>query len=173
MERLLAKPLQGGLFGQDTYELATMPCVAKGLHSVRYLVIQRRAGIVVSVADDKQEALAGARRAISALVDMTAASDGAEPRQWALWTAAELPKPVEQPSPGVPRRRREIFARSRSKCFYCEAPLQLDGEWEVEHQRPRALGGDDAPLNLVVACRRCNREKSDRTALEFVTREDQ
>lgn len=170
-DRLLTKPLQGGLFGEGEYALASMPCVARGLHSVRFMVIRPRAGTVLAVADEKAEALAAARRVIVAAGDLAAANDGPEPSQAKLWADAEMPIPDLEPAPPpLSRRRREIFDRSGGKCFYCEAPLQIAGEWEVEHQRPRALGGGNDPLNLVAACRRCNREKSDRTALQFIAR---
>lgn len=168
MDRLLAKPLQGGLFGEGEYALATMPCVARGLHGVKYMVIQPRAGTVLAVADEKSEVLAAARRVIEAAGELQAAND--EPWQPKLWADAEMPIPEAKgatATPTVSRRRREVFERSQGRCFYCETTLQVDGEWEVEHQRPRALGGDDDPLNLVAACRRCNREKSDRTAVEY------
>jgi hypothetical protein len=165
-ERLLAKPLQGGLFGYGEYELATLPCIERGLHGVRYLVIQRRAGVVVSVADEKHEALAGARRVISA--SFVAANDRSMSGQGELWDDLPgLPEPLP-PAPPVSRRRRQIFERTDGRCFYCSVSLQLEGVWDVEHQMPRALGGGDNPLNLVAACVRCNRGKADRTALEFI-----
>jgi hypothetical protein len=169
--RLLAKPLQGGLFGQGEYALASMPCVARGLHAVRYLVIQPRAGTVLAVAEDKGDVLAAARRVIVATGDLSAASD--EPSQAKLWADAEMPIPDVQsaaPAP-VSRRRREVFERSQGRCFYCETTLQVDN-FEVEHMRPRALGGGDDLLNLVAACRRCNRQKADRTALEYLARQE-
>lgn len=50
-----------------------------------------------------------------------------------------------------------ILARGGHACAYCAstaeesgAPLQLD------HLRPRAVGGTDTADNLVVACRSCN-----------------
>lgn len=170
-ERLLAKPLQGGLFGDGEYALASMPCVARGLHSVRYMVIRPRAGTVLAVAEAKGDALAAARRVISAAGELRLASDEDGPKQCGLWPDEELPI-ADEPAraPVVSRRRREVFERSRGQCFYCDATLEIGGEWEVEHQRPRAIGGGDDPLNLVAACRRCNREKSDSTALQYLAR---
>jgi hypothetical protein len=172
-ERLLAKPLQGGLFGDGEYALASMPCVARGLHAVKYMVIRPRAGTVLSVAEEKTEALAAARRVIVAAGDLQAANDERVPVQTTLWRDEEMPlnpqrEAETRPAPTVSRRRREVFERSSGRCFYCDTSLQIDGEWEVEHQRPRAIGGGDDPLNLVAACRRCNRAKSDHTALEYV-----
>ena len=36
------RPIYGGVFGNGKYSLASMPCVAAGLHAVRYLVIEPR-----------------------------------------------------------------------------------------------------------------------------------
>jgi 5-methylcytosine-specific restriction endonuclease McrA len=79
-----------------------------------------------------------------------------------IGSAGALPK-------AITKRRREVFDRSRGRCHYCSATLSLDGKWHVEHMLPRALDGDDSPINLVAACVGCNLAKSDRTALEFIT----
>lgn len=164
---MLRRPIMGGIFGDGEFELATQPTVSNGLHSVRFLVIQARAGRVLAIAESKGEALAGARRVLRA----TGAANDEEPRwvQPRLWSDAELAVVPTEPAPRpVARRRREVFQRSGGCCHYCSTPLRLDGEWHVEHQLPQALGGTDAPLNLVAACVDCNLRKSDRTALEFV-----
>lgn len=173
LDRLLHKPITGGVFGRGRYALASMPCVAAGLHSIWYMVAEPDAGAVLNVAEDKVEALAGARRVLHAIRGIeAAAADERAPEQLALWVDdvdAELQdaEPVARP---VSRRRREIFERSRGKCHYCSTPLTLDGKWHVEHMMPRALGGGDDAVNLVAACVRCNLEKADRTAIEFVAR---
>lgn len=164
---MLRRPLLGGVFGHGQFELATQPIVVNGLHAVKFMVIEPRAGRVLSIAESKLEALGGARR----LLHGTAAPPPIEPtwQQPALWNegpllAAESHK-LRRP---VSRRRREIFERSGGRCHYCPQVLTLDGKWHVEHQMPRALGGEDTPANLVAACVKCNLAKSDRTALEFV-----
>ena len=164
------RPIFGGVFGRGKYSLATLPCVARGLHAVRYMVIEPRAGSVLSVAEEKTEALQSARRLLKATEMLARIEEReAEPRQELLFPDSD-PAPAE---PGAkmrhtPRRRVEIFARSEGRCHYCRGVLQLDGKWHVEHSFPRALGGDDDPMNLVAACVACNLAKSDRTALEFV-----
>lgn len=167
---LLHRPIYGGVFGRGRYALASVPRVSRGLHSTTYMVVQPQDGVVLSVADDKVEALAGARRLLSAANDLHA-SEASEQRQIQaeLWTEDELPAsgPVTD-TPHVSRRRREIFERSNGKCLYCGTPLDLTGKWHIEHQLPRALGGDDRPINLVAACVPCNLAKSDSTAIEFV-----
>lgn len=164
---MLRKPLLGGVFGQGEFELATQPTIINGLHSVRFLVIQARAGRVLAIAESKTDVLAGARRVLRAT---GAAND--EEEHWVqprLWSDAELAVVPTEPAPRpVARRRRDVFQRTGGCCHYCRAPLRLEGEWHVEHQLPQALGGTDAPINLVAACVGCNLRKSDRTALEFV-----
>lgn len=168
-ERLLQRPIYGGVFGEDgRYAMASMPCVSRGLYATRYMVLEAQAGAVLSVAEDKVEALAGARRILKAATELQDPDGNSPPLQGELWPV--LPAPLPAPAPAyVSRRRREIFNKSRGRCHYCSTALQLDGAWHVEHMMPRALGGGDAPLNLVAACVPCNLEKSDRTAIEFVT----
>ena len=164
--RMLQRPLYGGVFGEGDYSLATLPTIVNGLHGVRYLVIDPRGGAVLSVALDKGDAIESARTLLRLTTPPeTSANDGLW-EQGALW--ADLPFDDRRPPPRVSRRRREVFERSSGRCHYCQATLTLDGRWHVEHMVPRALGGDEAPGNLVAACPPCNQRKSDRTALEFV-----
>lgn len=155
----------GGVFGQGEFELATQPAIVNGLHAVRFMVLEPRAGRVLAIADTKADALAGARRVLRATV-------GAEEPRWTqpqLWPAAELTTAAAgHTSRPVARRRREVFERSGGCCHYCRRPLELAGEWHVEHQMPLALGGSEAPGNLVAACVPCNLAKNDRTAIEFM-----
>lgn len=166
--KLLQRPIYGGAFGDDgRYSLASMPCVSRGLHATRYMVVHAHAGVVLSISEDKTEALALARRRLSA------ANDKRQPtppicEQGQLWPDEPLLSMAPAPAPYVPRRRREVFERSAGMCHYCRAPLELFGKWHVEHQLPRALGGGDDALNLVAACVSCNLGKSDRTAIEFM-----
>jgi hypothetical protein len=164
------RPIFGGVFGNGRYCLATMACIARGLHAVRYMVIEPRAGSVLSVAEEKSEALQSARRLLRATEALQRIEQQkATPHQEMLWPAESLPpsEPGARLRP-APRRRREIFERSNGRCHYCGTVLQLDGKWHIEHQIPRALDGDDTGINLVAACTVCNLAKSDRTALEFV-----
>jgi len=166
---MLRRPLLGGVFGQGQYELATTPLISKGLHAVKFMVIEPRAGRVLSIAETKLEALGGARRLLHGAV--VPLPDEPVWQQRGLWCdgplatveAATLTKPVS-------RRRREVFERSGGRCHYCPQVLTLDGNWHVEHQMPRALGGTNEPVNLVAACVSCNLAKSDTTALEFIAR---
>jgi len=163
--KLLHRPIFGGAFGRGRYSLASVPTILNGLHAVRFMVVDARGGAVLSVSNDKLEAMALARRHLHLVTPQFAAND-------ALWTQDALwPDLTPRAVPKlryVSRRRREIFARSDAKCHYCQAPLTLDGKWHIEHMLPRALGGGDDALNLVAACAPCNLAKSARSALEFV-----
>jgi len=61
----------------------------------------------------------------------------------------------------------DIFDRTSGKCHLCHkklcfanyAHLGSRGAWEVDHSRPRAVGGSDRLNNLYAACMNCNRSK--------------
>jgi len=164
--RMLQRPLYGGAFGDGDYSLATLPTIVNGLHGVRFMVIDPRGGAVLSVALDKGDAIESARTLLRLTTPPNSSANDGLWEQGALW--ADLPFYGSQRTRRVSRRRREIFERSAGRCHYCQAMLTLDGRWHVEHMLPRALGGEEAPGNLVAACPPCNQRKSDRTALEFV-----
>lgn len=166
------RPIFGGIFGKaGRYSLATMPCTSRGLHAVRFMVLDARAGAVLSVAETKLDALADARRlllAASALARKTAANED-QWQQSLLWPDEVVPIKAGKGELSVPRRRREVFDRCEGRCHYCHTTLTLDGKWHVEHMLPKALGGTDDACNLVSACVPCNLAKRDTTAIEFVT----
>lgn len=59
----------------------------------------------------------------------------------------------------IPKRVRfEVFKRDRFTCQYCGAKAP-DAILEIDHVKPVAEGGGDEMLNLVTACRDCNRGK--------------
>lgn len=170
------RPILGGVFGKGRYALASMPCVVKGLHAVRYMVLEPTSGVVLSIADAKVDALDSARAVLHAaeqLAQQQADAAAHEAQQGELWPREDAsPAPPSGKRRPVSRRRREIFAKSAGRCHYCSTPLTLDGRWHVEHMFPRALGGADEIGNLVAACAPCNLAKRDRTALEFVLLKD-
>jgi 5-methylcytosine-specific restriction endonuclease McrA len=51
-------------------------------------------------------------------------------------------------------------------CFYCGDPL--DDTYEVDHYVPIARGGSHDPLNIVIACKPCNRKKSSKDPEKFI-----
>lgn len=55
------------------------------------------------------------------------------------------------------RTRFEVLKRDDHTCRYCRS---TEGALTVDHVVPVALGGSDAPDNLVAACRDCNAGKS-------------
>lgn len=57
------------------------------------------------------------------------------------------------------RTRYEVLKRDNHTCRYCGASAP-DATLTVDHVVPTALGGSDAPDNLVAACRDCNAGKS-------------
>jgi 5-methylcytosine-specific restriction endonuclease McrA len=54
----------------------------------------------------------------------------------------------------------QILHRDNFKCRYCGAMPGSD-QLEVDHLIPVSRGGSDSPLNLVAACKKCNRGRSD------------
>ena len=65
----------------------------------------------------------------------------------------------------------QIFERTHGDCHICGrrlcfgnyAALSEKGAWEVEHSRPRAMGGSERLNNLYAAHIRCNRQKGARS----------
>lgn len=60
--------------------------------------------------------------------------------------------------------RKYILERDDFTCQYCGAK---DGPLEADHVMPKSRGGTDEYNNLVCACMRCNRSKSDKTPEEW------
>jgi hypothetical protein len=58
-----------------------------------------------------------------------------------------------------------LYERDGGKCAYCGQPVPPD-EATRDHVVPRCRGGQDTWENLVLACRRCNHVKADRTPEE-------
>jgi len=57
---------------------------------------------------------------------------------------------------------RDIWHKTHGKCHLCGKVHLLSGyplEWEVDHSKPRAKGGNDWLGNYLVACVSCNRSK--------------
>lgn len=58
-----------------------------------------------------------------------------------------------------------VLERDRYRCRYCSVCL-TENEITFDHVFPRSRGGNDKASNLVVACKPCNMQKSDRTPEE-------
>ena len=58
----------------------------------------------------------------------------------------------------------QVANRARHICEYCRAPESDSSEqFQVEHIRPTARGGQDDLSNVALSCPRCNRWKSHAT----------
>lgn len=62
----------------------------------------------------------------------------------------------------IAKIRKELHDR----CFYCGTPL--NGGGEKDHIVPLSKGGSNWPVNITLACLRCNRDKYDKSVSEFV-----
>jgi len=62
---------------------------------------------------------------------------------------------------------RAVYEKTKGRCWYCGSYMYPLGNWQVEHQNPRAQGGDDHHENLVPACRECNTRKGNRTVEQY------
>lgn len=60
----------------------------------------------------------------------------------------------------------EIRRQLKDRCRYCNAPL--NGGGEKDHKTPMSRGGTKYPANMTWACRRCNRDKGNKTLREFL-----
>lgn len=63
------------------------------------------------------------------------------------------------------RIMKEVFRRDNYTCQYCGAK---GGKLEVDHIIPFSRGGSDELSNLTTSCRRCNRQKKNKTSKEFL-----
>lgn len=57
------------------------------------------------------------------------------------------------------RERMYFFKKYDGQCYYCDKAVGQD--FEVDHVIPTVMGGTSKEWNLVLSCRKCNREKSD------------
>lgn len=62
-------------------------------------------------------------------------------------------------------RRIRVYRRDHGRCRFCGVSLSRT-EFTLDHLLPRARGGPDWDINLVVACSPCNNTKGDRTVEE-------
>ena len=66
-----------------------------------------------------------------------------------------------------------MYEESQHLCMYCGQPVNLTAflqgyDTEVEHIIPRSLYFDDSFANKVCSCRKCNQEKGNRTAYDYM-----
>lgn len=60
---------------------------------------------------------------------------------------------------------KDVFKRDNYTCQYCG---KVGGKLEADHIIPFSKGGTDDMDNLVTACRKCNRQKRDKSVEEFL-----
>ena len=65
------------------------------------------------------------------------------------------------------RLRSEILKRDNGICFYCG----VHGATHVDHLTPISRGGTDSSTNLAACCKRCNLRKGEKTADEFIRKQ--
>ena len=70
-------------------------------------------------------------------------------------------------------RKYLLWEEAEHRCMYCGKEISLSqcmngDEMEVEHIIPKSILYDDSFGNKVCACRQCNKEKSNMTALEYI-----
>ena len=70
-------------------------------------------------------------------------------------------------------RKYMLWEEAGKQCLYCGQILTLSqclngDDMEVEHIIPKSVLYDDSYGNKTCACRRCNKEKGNRTALEYI-----
>jgi len=62
------------------------------------------------------------------------------------------------------RISKQVFERDNFTCLYCG---EIGGILEVDHMFPISKGGSNELDNLTTSCRKCNRQKRDKTIQEF------
>lgn len=55
--------------------------------------------------------------------------------------------------------RNKLAEQQNGRCWYCAAPMRIEGGITIDHIHPRAAGGKNDRANLVAACKRCNARK--------------
>lgn len=53
-----------------------------------------------------------------------------------------------------------IYKRDGGKCYYCGKELSVR-QISLDHYLPRSSSGTDDIFNIVLSCKKCNREKTD------------
>jgi hypothetical protein len=80
-------------------------------------------------------------------------------RQWEALESAAAKKPQKRLTP---RQRYLVLERDNFSCQYCGVRASDGARLEVDHIKPKSLGGSGDPENLKTSCWSCNMGKSDR-----------
>ena len=78
--------------------------------------------------------------------------------------------------------KRQLKEHGILRCAYCDKhPLEIGNKYNskrnnknpmlatIDHKDPSCRGGKDDPANFVVACKKCNHQKSSQTYEEYLT----
>ena len=57
--------------------------------------------------------------------------------------------------------RDELYKEQQGKCFFCGENFNIS-ELDLDHLSPRSFGGDDTENNIVLSCRMCNMQRSNK-----------
>lgn len=60
-----------------------------------------------------------------------------------------------------PAFREFVIHRAKGLCEYCQTPMVIVIEMEIDHIKPESLGGETTPENSCLACISCNSHKRD------------
>jgi HNH endonuclease len=66
-----------------------------------------------------------------------------------------------------PTTRLALYLRDGLACAWCGAGVEHGAQLTLDHIVPYASGGSNAPRNLVTACMTCNRNRGERSLVEF------
>ncbi len=61
----------------------------------------------------------------------------------------------------------QLYRDQKGICYYCQRWIKRAAA-TIDHLTPLSRGGPDQPFNMCMACRKCNEEKDDMTAEEFM-----
>jgi len=76
-----------------------------------------------------------------------------------------IARPSQQREAIPTQTKAVVIAREGRRCAYCGDTV---GPFHFDHLFPWSKGGTDNPSNLIIACESCNRDKGDKTLLEWM-----
>lgn len=65
-------------------------------------------------------------------------------------------------------KRLAIYIRDAFRCLWCGKSVEDNGQACIDHLVPQSKGGDNDPSNLLTSCKRCNDQRGDMSAEEFI-----
>jgi 5-methylcytosine-specific restriction endonuclease McrA len=110
------------------------------------------------------------RRALSLMVAGTARVEASRERHvrpgMQVPSVIRLTSLVKVPHRSYPVTRKGIMVRDRNTCQYCSKRIHHE-DATLDHVMPQSRGGKNTWENLVACCRKCNRDKGNRTPEEW------